>query len=570
MSASILKEFLVKIGFKVDEAGQRKLAESMQGIGKSSISLAKNFAALGASVVGTGVAAAVGLQKIAKPLEGLYFAAQRTGASAKELKVLQGSFEQIGISAEETQGAIEQFSAARRSMPGIDQMFQIDPKSTDDAKNFLKVLEQLAASDTGGAFTHAVATQKAAMLGISEQTLTQFEKNRAAFNKTILPQREKLVGKFDVDKMAKTSHDYASGFRDAATNTELLADKIATGVMPAAEKGLEVTQRLEDVYNKIDDKTGGWLGHLTAVAGVSSSILTTYKAIAALRGIVGGAAAAEGAGAAATAAGGAAAGGTGLLASIAGVAGGLVAPVVAAVVGSHFLNKATKGTWWDTDQQAAPGQKETGLKDQIAGIKQSFSGFTKSLAEITAGFEGHAKAGYGLYKDIAGHLTAGYGHLVKPGEDFSKGLDKQGALALLTKDLQAAGESVKKLVHVTLSSNQMKALTDFVFNLGGHKLKQSTLLKELNAGHMDAAAAQFSRWNKAMEGGHLVANEGLTRRRAAEAELFNTPDSKPSVTLHQETNIHVEGGDKSTAQEVARQQGRVNGDLVRNFAGATS
>jgi GH24 family phage-related lysozyme (muramidase) len=575
--ASVLREYVIKLGWSNDEAGFKRFQETMGSISKGALELTKNFVAVGAAVGSTAVAAAVGLQKIAKPLESLYFAAQRTGASANELKALTGAFEQIGVSAEETQQAIEGFSAARRSMPGIDQMFRIDPKQTDNAKAFLQVLSQIANQDTGGAFTHAIAAQRAEYLGISEQTLTQFENNRGPFVKA-LQDRARIVDKYNVGKMAKDSHDYASKFRNTETNLELTADKVATGVMPAAGKVLDETSQLADLYNKIDDKTGGWLGHLTAVAGVSSSILATYKAIAALRGLLGGAAVAEGAGAAAGAAGaaGTAAVGGGLIS----VAVSMVAPVVAAVIGSHYLDKWTKGTWWDTDQETGEKPKEgepqtTGIADQWAWLKgkvQPIMGaISKGMTDFVAGFEGHAKNGYGVYQDIGGHDTAGYGHLVKPGENLS-GLDKQGAMVLLGKDLASATNAVKSLVHVALTGNQMKALTDFVFNLGAGNLEKSTLLKELNAGHYEAAAARFADYNKVLMNGHYVANEALARRRATEAETFRTPDAKPNITLTQKTDIHIEAGPNAaaTADRVAGTQGRVNGDMVRNMSGLTS
>jgi lysozyme len=43
-----------------------------------------------------------------------------------------------------------------------------------------------------------------------------------------------------------------------------------------------------------------------------------------------------------------------------------------------------------------------------------------------------------VYDDINGYPTIGYGHLVKEGEDFSKGITKKQALDLLRKDAGGA------------------------------------------------------------------------------------------------------------------------------------
>jgi lysozyme len=563
--SSVLREFIVKLGWKNDEAGQKRFEESLSKIGKGAFELAKNFVAVGAAVGGASVVAAVALDKVAQSYKSLYFAAQRTGASGNELKTLTGAFEQIGVSAEEAQQAIEAFASARRSMPGVDQMLGIDPKQKDNAKALIQTLSTLANQDTGGAFTHAIAVQRASYVGISEQMLTQFENNRGAFIKG-LQNIGKIVDKHDVGKMDKQSLEYANRFQETKTRIDLEKDDVATKQMPAAEKVLDVTNSLVDLYQQLDDKSGGWLGHVTAIATVSTGILTTWKLIAALRGATGGAAVAEGAGAAGAAAGG------GLMS----VAVSMVAPVVAAVIGSHYLDKWTKGTYWDTSggQDAQPGQpKATGISDQISWLKGKvqpiLSYISAGVTDFVAGFEGHAKNGYGVYKDVAGHDTAGFGHLVRPGENLGT-LDKQGAMALLGKDLASASDAVKRMVHVALSGNQMKALTDFVFNEGAGKLKDSTLLKELNAGHYAAAADQFKYWDKVMQNGHLVANEGLARRRATEAATFRAPDKQ--VTISQKTDIHIEAGPNAaaTADRVAGTQGRVNGDLVRNMSGTTS
>ena len=185
---------------------------------------------------------------------------------------------------------------------------------------------------------------------------------------------------------------------------------------------------------------------------------------------------------------------------------------------------------------------------------------------MVAGFEGHV-ANFGSYRDIAGKLTTGFGHLIRPGEDLN-GLDQKGAVGLLVKDLTGAVASVHQLVKVKLSQNQENALADFVYNVGAKKFADSTLLRKLNSGDFAGAADQFQYWNHALVNGHMAAVRGLSDRRAAEAQLFRTPDK--GVQIKQTTNIHVEGGDaKSTGREVAQQQSRVNGDMVRNFARAT-
>lgn len=122
------------------------------------------------------------------------------------------------------------------------------------------------------------------------------------------------------------------------------------------------------------------------------------------------------------------------------------------------------------------------------------------------------------YLDVAGIATIGYGHRVLPGESFPGPIDEAQAAAILARDVSIAEQAVARLVHVVLAQCQFDALVDFVFNLGGGRLAESTLLKNLNAGNYQAAAHQLLMWD------HSGAKEiaGLKARREAEHRLWST------------------------------------------------
>src|SRR5918997_1245886 len=128
------------------------------------------------------------------------------------------------------------------------------------------------------------------------------------------------------------------------------------------------------------------------------------------------------------------------------------------------------------------------------------------------------------YLDPVGIWTIGWGHAIVVGKDFLRGkqnrakafslypggLTMQEAETLLRADVMDKCRDVDSLVKVSLNDNQYAAIVSFTFNLGVGNLKQSTLLKKLNAGDFAGAAGEFAKWNKA--GGKVLA--GLTRRRA--------------------------------------------------------
>lgn len=112
--------------------------------------------------------------------------------------------------------------------------------------------------------------------------------------------------------------------------------------------------------------------------------------------------------------------------------------------------------------------------------------------------------------------TVGYGHT---GPDVYEKLviTQERADQLLALDMQLAQNTINNLVEPQISQNQFDALCDFVFNCGAGNFKNSTLLKLVNQSNFSDAVLEFAKWNKG--GGKVL--PGLTKRRAAEAELFS-------------------------------------------------
>ena len=120
--------------------------------------------------------------------------------------------------------------------------------------------------------------------------------------------------------------------------------------------------------------------------------------------------------------------------------------------------------------------------------------------------------------------TCCYGHTDAAGAPYyaatkAKTFSKAEGREILAKDLRDVEATVRNAVRVPVNENQIGALVSFTFNLGEGNLQKSTLLKKVNAGLFDDAAAEFAKWNKAK--GKVL--KGLTRRRAAEAALFKRP-----------------------------------------------
>lgn len=134
--------------------------------------------------------------------------------------------------------------------------------------------------------------------------------------------------------------------------------------------------------------------------------------------------------------------------------------------------------------------------------------------ELEKKFEGYSEKPYFC---PAGIPTAGYGHAFQKGEKI-RPLPKDEAEQVLIQDNAKAEYSTFKYCPVLLLESQERqaAIIDFVFNLGGGRLKASTLRRRINQRNWIEAEKEIKRWVYA--GGKKL--NGLVRRRESEAILL--------------------------------------------------
>jgi lysozyme len=167
--------------------------------------------------------------------------------------------------------------------------------------------------------------------------------------------------------------------------------------------------------------------------------------------------------------------------------------------------------------------------------------------DIVKDFEGYSST---PYEDSAGNFTIGYGHLIKPGESFTT-IDKAKAKELLAQDMKEAERAVKSSITKPLTQNQFDSLTSLAYNIGINAFRNSTLVKEINAGNIERAPSEMMKWSKVTKNiektvnGRTISvptkviNEGLLNRRTREAKLFTTPPSRSVVIVEQDDEEDV-------------------------------
>ena len=138
------------------------------------------------------------------------------------------------------------------------------------------------------------------------------------------------------------------------------------------------------------------------------------------------------------------------------------------------------------------------------------------------------------YQDMVGVWTIGYGTTAMAGLGITpaKGMTitQERADDLLRQGVDKFAATVDALITANVNANEFGACVLLAYNIGPNAFARSTVLRELNAGNKDRAAAAFKMWNKA--GGEIV--QGLINRRNAEVTLFLTPVTADMHTVESE------------------------------------
>lgn len=160
--------------------------------------------------------------------------------------------------------------------------------------------------------------------------------------------------------------------------------------------------------------------------------------------------------------------------------------------------------------------------------------YSREEALFAASYEGYSPVAVHHPEDPPDVWTLGYGSTywwddgavipkrVRPGMRTTT----DEALKQLGCGLRAAATTVNVSVSFVLTQHEFNACTDLVYNIGPSRWIHSTVRTDLNEGKVVDAALAFEMWRFA--GGKELA--GLLRRRIAEEQMFNTPDTLNATT----------------------------------------
>lgn len=232
--AATIKDFLVALGFKTDNAGLAKMQGALQGVELKAKSL--NMA-LGALAVG----AVLAVRQTASELDKLYFSSKRIGASAENINAYGNAISQMGGSAEDAIGTLESLAEKMRNSPGYEGMINSLGVKTKDSNGALRdrveVMKDL--STTLAKMPSYQANAYANSLGIDQKTLLAMRDDKFIGNMEKYQKIQKELGMND--KLVKSGNDFMSEYRDLSmitkTGFQVIVMQVGKALIPVL-KGL--------------------------------------------------------------------------------------------------------------------------------------------------------------------------------------------------------------------------------------------------------------------------------------------------------------------------------------------
>ncbi|HBZ1127923.1 hypothetical protein [Klebsiella pneumoniae] len=246
MNAETLKDFLISLGFNVDEAGARKFDSVVTGTTLKAIELGTKVELAAASVVAY-------TAKIASSLDNLYWASQRTGATVQGIKQIGYAVSQMGGSVDAARGSLENLSRFVRNNPGAEGFLNRLGVQTRDAKGNMR---DMASIFTGvgqrlSSMPYYRANQYAQMLGIDENTLMAMRRGIGEYMGQYNAMK-KAIG-FNPEQAAAASNRFMTSLRSLGEMAGMARDKIGSGLADGLAGSLDRLRRqILDNFPKIE------------------------------------------------------------------------------------------------------------------------------------------------------------------------------------------------------------------------------------------------------------------------------------------------------------------------------
>lgn len=246
MNAETIKDFLVSLGFQIDQKGAGEFDRTLFTITSTALKL-------GTAVEGAALSVVAFTAKIASSLDNLYWASQRTGATVAGIQAIGYAASQAGSSVEAARGSLESLSRFMRNNPGAEGFLNRLGVQTRDASGNMR---DMASIFTGvgqqlNKMPYYRANQYAQMLGIDENTLMAMRRGLGQFSAQYT-QMAKAIG-FNADQAAVSSNRFMTSLRAFGQMAGMARDKIGSNLAEGLAGSIDTLRKqIVDNFPKIE------------------------------------------------------------------------------------------------------------------------------------------------------------------------------------------------------------------------------------------------------------------------------------------------------------------------------
>ncbi|WP_089642109.1 lytic transglycosylase domain-containing protein [Escherichia coli] len=246
MNAETLKDFLISLGFKVDDAGARKFDAIVTGATLKAIELGTKVELAAASVVAF-------TAKVASGLDNLYWASQRTGATVQGIKQIGFAVSQMGGSVDAARGSLESLAQFIRTSSGAEGFLNRLGVQTRDASGNMRDMTTIftGVGQRLSSMPYYRANQYAQMLGMDENTLLAMRRGIGEYMGQYNAMK-KAIG-FNPDQAAAASNRFMTSLRSFGEMAGMARDKIGSNLAGGLAGAIDNLRRqILDNFPKIE------------------------------------------------------------------------------------------------------------------------------------------------------------------------------------------------------------------------------------------------------------------------------------------------------------------------------
>jgi muramidase (phage lysozyme) len=223
-TSEVLQEYVVKLGFVVDQLNMKRMFAGLDGA-------ASKILKLGSVTAGMVVATEAAVAAFAYSMRKMYFAAELSDTTVKNMNALAFAGKQVGISAEAMGAAVHNVAQNLRLNPGLVAFakslgVKVEGRDVSDV-----MLDLVGATKE---MPEYIGAQQMALFGIDPDTYHQM---RSHLDELLEKKKQNLdfFAKYgiDIDAQKKTMLEYTEGLDNLQEHLKVLGYTMANNLLPA-------------------------------------------------------------------------------------------------------------------------------------------------------------------------------------------------------------------------------------------------------------------------------------------------------------------------------------------------